>query len=219
MWESPNGSGKRDDCQLRVSIPPRPRAFDIRMTSAGISDILYITLYNMGYISMKDIVRELGYLTLGTRFKRIGEALQAQTQELLADAGIKLPASHFPLLAALDRNGSMRVGELTQAVGISQPGVTRMLGKLESLGLVRSRQPAADLRTRSVALSAAGTRLVANAKKTAWPMVEAAVANACADVAGPLLTQLAKLEDKLAATPLSARAKQALSGERKHART
>ena len=28
---------------------------------------------------IEDVVKELGFLTLGTRFKRIGEALQAQT--------------------------------------------------------------------------------------------------------------------------------------------
>ena len=50
-----------------------------------------------------DIVRELGHLTLGTRLKRLGERLQAQTQVLLAAADIGLPASHCPLLAALDR--------------------------------------------------------------------------------------------------------------------
>ena len=51
---------------------------------------------------IEDIVKELGFLTLGTRFKRIGEALQAQTQALLTEHGIGMPAAHFPLLAALD---------------------------------------------------------------------------------------------------------------------
>ena len=41
-----------------------------------------------------DIVRELGHLTLGTRLKRLGERLQAQTEVLLAQAGIGMPASH-----------------------------------------------------------------------------------------------------------------------------
>lgn len=42
-----------------------------------------------------DVVRELGHLALGSRFKRIGERLQAQTQVLLEEAGIALPASQF----------------------------------------------------------------------------------------------------------------------------
>lgn len=166
-----------------------------------------------------DIVRELGYLTLGTRLRRIGESLQAQTQALLETDGIKLPASHFPLLAALDRNGPMRVADLTRAVGTSQPGVTRMLGKLESLNLIRSRQSARDLRTRTVVLTTSGKRLVAHAKKSAWPKIEAAVADACDDMGGSLLARLATLEDALGVAPLSTRAERAHAGGRKHART
>ena len=39
----------------------------------------------------QDVVRELGFLTLGSRLKRMGERLQAQTQELLQDAKIAVP--------------------------------------------------------------------------------------------------------------------------------
>ena len=53
----------------------------------------------------EDVVKELGYLTLGTRLKRLGERLQSQTQVLLEAAGTDVPASHFPILAALDRLG------------------------------------------------------------------------------------------------------------------
>ena len=49
----------------------------------------------------QDVVKELGLLALGTRLKRIGERLQAQTQEVLEASGMETPASHFPLLAAL----------------------------------------------------------------------------------------------------------------------
>ena len=85
-----------------------------------------------------DVVKELGFLTLGTRFKRIGEALQAQTQAVLHQHGMDLPAAHFPLLAALDWHGPLGVGELSDAVGVSQPVVTRSLRGLEERGLVQS---------------------------------------------------------------------------------
>ena len=43
---------------------------------------------------VEDVVKELGYLALGTRLKRLGERLQAQTQVLLEEDGLDLPASH-----------------------------------------------------------------------------------------------------------------------------
>jgi len=155
---------------------------------------------------MRDIVKELGYLTLGTRLKRLGERLQSQTQVLLDAAGTDLPASYFPLLAALERLGPANVGDLTEAVGISQPGITRALEKLQAAGWVRSVQSVADRRVRSVELSKTGRQLVSRSKRDAWPVIEAAVADACEGRAQTLLTALAALEAALDAAPLSVRA-------------
>lgn len=164
-----------------------------------------------------DIVRELGHLTLGTRLKRLGERLQAQTQVLLAAADIGLPASHCPVLAALDRLGPLSVGELAQAVGISQPGISRMLESLEADGFVASRRPAGDKRLRAVVLTKAGRELIARSKRLAWPRVESAVADACASGSGSLLAQLSALEEALADAPLDVRATRLAARGRKYA--
>src|SRR5262249_29388057 len=155
-----------------------------------------------------DVVKELGYLALGTRLKRLGERLQSQTQILLEAAGTDVPASHFPILAALDRLGALNVGDLSEAVCVGQPRVTPMLDKLEADGLVRSAQSASDRRVRTIELSKTGRQLISRFKRVAWPVIEAAVADACAGGARSLLTALAALEEALAAAPLSARAAQ-----------
>ena len=165
---------------------------------------------------IEDVVKELGYLALGTRLKRLGERLQAQTQVVLEHAAVAIPASHFPLLAALERLGALNVGELTEAVGMSQPGVTRLLDKLEVEGLVRSTQLADDRRVRTIALTKAGRQLISRSQRTVWPMIEAAVAEACAGPARPLLAALAALEEALAAVPLSSRAERLRSNEASH---
>jgi DNA-binding MarR family transcriptional regulator len=166
---------------------------------------------------VEDIVKELGYLTLGSRLKRIGERLQAQAEELLEDAGTPLSASHCPVLAALDRLGPLNVGELSQALGISQPGVTRLLEKLQVAGLLRSQPAAADRRVRQILLTRSGRQFVARAKQAAWARIEAAVADACHSLRGPLLVQLTDLEDALADAPLNTRSVRRRSGERGHA--
>jgi DNA-binding MarR family transcriptional regulator len=155
---------------------------------------------------IEDVVRALGYLTLGSRLKRIGERLQTQAQMMLDEADMNLSAAHFPVLAALERLGPLSVGELAQAVGVSQPGVTRMLNRLATAGLVKAKQLAGDRRLRSIMLTRSGRQLVARAKQMLWPRIEAAVADACAGVSGPLLAQLAAVEAALAAIPLHMRA-------------
>jgi DNA-binding MarR family transcriptional regulator len=160
---------------------------------------------------MHDVVKELGFLALGTRFKRIGESLQAQAQALLATNGINMPAAHFPLLAALNQLGPLRVSELSQAVGVSQPVVSRSLLGLEANGLVESTSVATDRRVRCIQLSREGRELVRHAKRAVWPVIEAAVEQACRPLKGSLLDQLSALEAALEQTPLLQRAAAAAS--------
>jgi DNA-binding MarR family transcriptional regulator len=157
----------------------------------------------------EDVVRSLGYLALGTRFRRIGERLQADTQRMLDELGAPLQSSHHPFLAALDQLGPLTVGELAEAVGITQPGATRSVGQMATLGLVEASAAPGDRRRRIVSLTDRGRQLVHAARMTVWPRVERAVADLCNALDGPLLHQLAAIEDGLAERPLYRRARQA----------
>jgi DNA-binding MarR family transcriptional regulator len=82
---------------------------------------------------------------------------------------------------------------------------------------VRSTQSAEDRRVRTIVLTKEGRQLVARAKRRAWPMIEAAVADACAaPPAQSLLSALAAVEEALAVAELSSRAKRlgAVEGRR-----
>ncbi|PVB62965.1 MarR family transcriptional regulator [Labrenzia sp. 011] len=155
---------------------------------------------------VEDVVRALGYTTLGSRLKRIGEKLQAQTQELAEVLGdTDLPTPHNPVLAALDRHGPLSIGDLARALGQSQPGVTRMVNRMKADGLVVALPDEKDGRVSRISLTDAGARLVAHLKSTLWPAAFLAVQDACAGLEGPLLDQLAQLEDALSETPLTGR--------------
>ncbi|ESZ13508.1 MarR family transcriptional regulator [Mesorhizobium sp. L48C026A00] len=156
---------------------------------------------------MEDVIRSLGFLCLGSRLKRIGEQLQADTQRLLDCLDVPVQSSQYPLLAALDRLGPLPVGELAQSLGVAQPGVTRSVSLLAELGLVEVSPSDDDQRRRIVCLTLRGQRLVDIAKHDVWPRIENAVADLCADLSGPLLDQLAAIEDGLAAAPLDRRVK------------
>ena len=155
---------------------------------------------------VEDIVRAKGHLTLGTRLKRIGERLQADTQRIMEEMDVPLQASQYPFLAALDSAGPLTIGELAEAVGVTQPGVTRSVSELKKLGLVKARQAPDDQRRRIVSLTRKGQEAVAFGKAEVWPRIERSVSDLCRDLEGPLLAQLAALEDGLAAKPLHRRA-------------
>ena len=164
---------------------------------------------------VEDVVRALGFLTLGSRMKRIGERLQADTQRIMDELGVPIQASQYPFLAAVDRLGPLTIGELADAVGITQPGATRALAQLVELGLLQAQQAPDDQRRKIVSLSKTGQQLVKAAKRDVWPRIESAVIDLCGDLSGPLLKQLGAIEDGLAAAPLDRRASNARRGRPK----
>ena len=158
---------------------------------------------------MEDVVRSLGYLCLGTRFKRIGERLQADTQKIIDGLGGPVQPALHPPLAALDRLGPLGIGELAEALGITQPGATNAVAQLSKMGLVAAEQPADDQRRRVITLTPAGRSAVEQGKALIWPRIETAVADLCRDLPGGLLEQLAAMEDHLADKPLDRRGRDA----------
>lgn len=154
---------------------------------------------------VEDIVRTLGFLCLGSRLRRIGERLQADTQQIIEQAGLSIQAGQYPFLAAIDRAGPLTIGELAQAVGITQPGATRTVGQLLELGFIDMQPAPEDQRRRLVSLTKKGQDLIDFSKKSVWPRIEAAVVDLCGDLDGPILGQLAMIEDGLAETPLALR--------------
>lgn len=153
---------------------------------------------------IEDVVAALGFLCLGSRFRRLGEQLQAETGDILSSLSSDVPVAHFPYLAAIDRLGPLGVGEMAMALGVSQPGVTRSLNQLVELGVVEMQQ-GVDRRARIASLTERGRDLVARSKAGVWARVERAVAELCQGLDGPLLDQLSTLENRLEDKPLRQR--------------
>ena len=152
----------------------------------------------------EDLIAQLGPLTLGSRMRRIGERLQGATQAYLARNGVEIQVAHLSVLYALSEREPAAIGDLAQTLAISQPGVTRMVDKLEAGGWVETARREDDRRQRDVRLSAAGRALVEQAQALYWPVIEASVAALCARLDGPLLDQLRALETALARGDLDA---------------
>jgi DNA-binding MarR family transcriptional regulator len=149
---------------------------------------------------MKDVIREMGPVLLGSRLKRLGERLQAGAARVITGAGLELHPAHMPLLVALDGQ-ALTIGQLVEAVGISQPGVTRGVSQLIRMGLVRS-ETGTDQRQRTISLTNDGAAAIARAKLFVWPQVIEAVDKLLAGRSDQLLAIVADVENALTATPL-----------------
>lgn len=161
----------------------------------------------MDYSTDTDIIAKLGEAFLGSRLKRLAERLQGGAARFVGSLGINVQPTHMGLLAALDRS-PMTIGELGDAVGTSQPGVTRGIGQLLALGLVEEIR-GADRRQRTLRLSADGAVIMARIKLEVWPQLERAVKSITDELSGSFLEQIASIEQAISEKPLERRAAEA----------
>jgi DNA-binding MarR family transcriptional regulator/GNAT superfamily N-acetyltransferase len=149
-----------------------------------------------------DVMKELGPAFLGSRLKRLSERLQSGAARIAADAGLQAQPSHMSILAALEA-APLTIGQLVQAIGISQPGITRSVGQLVELGLLKSRH-GADQRQRTISLTTEGKRALARAKRHVWPKAEAGVRALLGEDLDRFMEIVGKMETALAVAPLDA---------------
>ena len=143
-----------------------------------------------------DIIRDYGYLALGTRLRRIGERLQADVQALIEAHGLPIQAHHYPILYAIDDNGPLEIGQLARILGVSQPGVTRSIGQLDAAGCVTVATSQSDKRVRRVDLTEMGRRILSTGRSSIQPRVVGALEKIFEDDPR-LLPLLDRLEDTL----------------------
>jgi DNA-binding MarR family transcriptional regulator len=92
---------------------------------------------------------------------------QPQRDEvLIKEAGIPLDRALFPLLVGIERVGPIGVVELADRAGRNYTTVSRQVAKLDSLGLVKRRESAADHRVCEAVITPKG--------KTMTDLVDAA---------------------------------------------
>lgn len=159
---------------------------------------------------MADVIADMGPAFLGSRLKRLAERMQAGAMSVIAEADLPLQPGHMAVLAAL-RGGPMTVGQLADAIGISQPGITRSVGQLARLGILRDAH-AADQRTRLVELTENGRAAADQAAADLWPRIGMAAEELLAGLSGPFLAQIAAIERALDQASIADRAARAQPG-------
>ena len=145
----------------------------------------------------RDVLAEMGPLALGSRLKRLAERMQADATRVFADRGLPIQGTHFPLLAALTTYGPLSVSEAVEAVGISQPAVTRIHNSLQKLGLTTVTPVEGDSRQKQIRLTPAGEALVGELKRDLWPQVRRAAQQLCEGPDADFLTQIGRVETAL----------------------
>ncbi|HEV7137889.1 MAG TPA: bifunctional helix-turn-helix transcriptional regulator/GNAT family N-acetyltransferase [Steroidobacteraceae bacterium] len=147
-------------------------------------------------------LHDYGSLLLGSRLRKVSEALYAGVDEVYRSAGVELPSRCFPILFLLRDHGSLGISELAQKLGQTHPAVSQMSRKLLRHRLVTESPDPGDDRRRLLALSPRA-RSVMTRLEPVWKAIVAAVADLEAE--HPLSQHLTAVDRALEARGFAAR--------------
>ncbi len=147
-------------------------------------------------------LHDYGPLLLGSRLRKVSEALYAGVDEVYRGAGVELPSRCFPILFLLRDRGSLGISELAQKLGQSHPAVSQMSRKLLRHRLVKESPDPRDDRRRLLSLSPRA-RAVMSRLEPVWNAIVAAVADLESE--HPLSQHLTAVDRALEARGFAAR--------------
>jgi GNAT superfamily N-acetyltransferase len=147
-------------------------------------------------------LHDYGSLLLGSRLRKVSEALYAGVDEVYRSAGVELPSRCFPILFLLRDHGRLGISELAVKLGQSHPAVSQMSRKLLRHRVVRESPDPRDDRRRLLVLSAHGRSVLARLEPV-WKAIVAAVADL--EGAHPLSQHLTAIDRALEARGFAAR--------------
>jgi DNA-binding MarR family transcriptional regulator len=133
---------------------------------------------------------------LSTCWRELGSILASRRlhASLHPELGTKLTPSKLRALELLAQHDGLRVGELADRVGVDDTTATRLVDRLEQLGLAERRGEEGDRRAILVGLTAAGRELVSGVSEQRQQFFADVLASLDADER----VQLVRLTEKAA---------------------
>jgi DNA-binding MarR family transcriptional regulator len=100
-------------------------------------------------------------MTRAQDIEEIVVAAHALTRIAALETRNEAPAAQWRTLSILQNEGAQRLGELATFSRVTQPGMTRLVGQLESSGLVERGSDPTDSRATVIGITDAGARALA----------------------------------------------------------
>jgi DNA-binding MarR family transcriptional regulator/GNAT superfamily N-acetyltransferase len=151
---------------------------------------------------MTTTLHDYGSLLLGSRMRKVSEALYTGVDEVYRGAGVTLPSRCFPILFLLRDHGRLGISELAARLGQSHPAVSQMSRKLLRHRVIRESPDPRDDRRRLLSLSPRG-RSVMGRLEPVWKAIVAAASDLEAE--HPFSQHLTAIDRALEARGFAAR--------------
>ncbi len=150
------------------------------------------------------LLKELGYLSLATRIKTLGDNMLADGLQIYAGLGIKFQPRWFSVFYLLQEHRELPVTEVASRIGLSHPAIIKIVESMEEAGLIESAKNSRDGRKRMIALSAKGEALIPELQPV-WKALEEELRELFAELNIDILGVLANVERVIQEKPISKR--------------
>jgi DNA-binding MarR family transcriptional regulator len=107
-----------------------------------------------------DYIRSHGNAGVGARLRRLSERIDRESNAVYAHLGLHFEQRWMGVLMLLDERGEMTVGDLAEALRITQPSVSQTLRSLQAARIVSDKADPRDSRRRIQRLSPKGLQFV-----------------------------------------------------------
>lgn len=101
----------------------------------------------------EDILKELGYLSLASRLKRISDNMIHSGRQMYKDLGYDIEPNWFLVFLTLERHEALPVTEIAAKLRFSHPSVITIINKMTKAGYVESRKCSEDGRKQWLSLT------------------------------------------------------------------
>jgi DNA-binding MarR family transcriptional regulator len=124
---------------------------------------------------MANIIEKLGYLSSGSRFRRIYEQLQLSGDRIYKDSGLDFKSSWFPVYYTLSRyDRPLAVMEIADQIAFSHITVNNIVKELHRAKLITIEPNAQDKRSKLISLTKKGKTMLDNLKPI-WIQISASL--------------------------------------------
>ncbi len=153
-----------------------------------------------------DFLQQLGTLALASRLKRLTDRLYRSGEQIYTALGVDFQPRWFMVVARLREAGdqALPITVIARDLGVTHPGIIKLIREMEKKGLVTSVQDQADARKRGVLLTAKGKRLVSELEPI-WAAFETVTSELFEELDCDLITLINRFEILLADSSLASR--------------
>lgn len=100
-----------------------------------------------------DFLKELEYLGITARLKRVSDSLSYNIRALYEAEGLDIEPGWHLVFLILEKHGTLTMTELADAFELSQPAATKMISRMKSKGYVNIQPGGTDGRKKHLVLS------------------------------------------------------------------